>query len=141
MYIIAKLKTLLHLLFAKVLNQISAILLQVLLKMIGWNIIVLSLVIFVIHHQKMLTMISIAIIQNVDLTFLVKEIVVLAGHIQELLNSVTDFAKSTLIMEIIQNLLILNIHQIQLFNVILMVQIMMVVMEVKWLKLDNGLLM
>jgi len=34
-YINAKLKTLLHLLFAKVLNQISAILLQVLFKMIG----------------------------------------------------------------------------------------------------------
>jgi len=34
-YINAKLKILLHLLFAKVLNQISAILLQVLFKMIG----------------------------------------------------------------------------------------------------------
>lgn len=86
--------------------------------------------IFVINHQKMHTMISIAIIQNVDLTFLIKEVVVLAGHTQELLNSVTDFAKSTLILEMIQHLLILNIHQIQLLNVMLMVQIIMDVMEV-----------
>jgi len=110
-------------------------------KMIGWNIIVLSLVIIVMNQQKLNTMISIPIIQIVDLTFLIKDNVVLAGLTLELLNSVTDFAKTELMLEIIQKLLLFNIHLIQLLNVILMVQIMTGVMEVTWLKLDNGLLM
>ena len=110
-------------------------------KMIGWNKIVLSLVIIVMNQQKLNTMISIPIIQIVDLTFLIKDNVVLAGLTLELLNSVTDFAKTELMLEIIQKLLLFNIHLIQLLNVILMVQIMTDVMEVTWLKLDNGLLM
>ena len=108
-------------------------------KMIGWEQIVLSLVIIVINNQLLNTMISIALIQIVDLTFLIKEDVVLAGLTLELLNSVTDFAKTELMLEKIQKLLLFNIHLIQLLNVILMVQIIMDVMEVTWLKLDNGL--
>jgi len=91
---------------------------------------VLSLVIIVMNQQKLNTMISIPIIQIVDLTFSIKDNVVLAGLILELLNSVTDFAKTELMLEIIQKLLLFNIHLIQLLNVILMVQIMTGVMEV-----------
>ena len=90
----------------------------------------LSLVIIVMNQQKLNTMISIPIIQIVDLTFLIKDNVVLAGLTLELLNSVTDFAKTELMLEIIQQLLLFNIHLIQLLNVILMVQIMTDVMEV-----------
>lgn len=90
----------------------------------------LSLVIIVMNQQKLNTMISIPIIQIVDLTFSIKDNVVLAGLILELLNSVTDFAKTELMLEIIQKLLLFNIHLIQLLNVILMVQIMTGVMEV-----------
>ena len=86
--------------------------------------------IIVINHQKINTMISIAVIQIVDLTFLTKDNVVLAGLTLELLNSVTDFAKKELMLEIIQHLLLFNIHLIQLLNVMLMVQIIMDVMEV-----------
>lgn len=82
------------------------------------------------NHQKLNTMISIAVIQIVDLTFLIKDNVVLAGLTLELLNSVTDFAKTELMLEIIQKLLLFNIHLIQLLNVILMVQIMTDVMGV-----------
>jgi len=82
------------------------------------------------NQQKLNTMISIPIIQIVDLTFSIKDNVVLAGLILELLNSVTDFAKTELMLEIIQKLLLFNIHLIQLLNVILMVQIMTGVMEV-----------
>jgi hypothetical protein len=82
------------------------------------------------NQQKLNTMISIAVIQIVDLTFLIKDNVVLAGLTLELLNSVTDFAKTELMLEIIQNLLLFNIHLIQLLNVILMVQIMTDVMGV-----------
>jgi len=91
---------------------------------------VLSLVIIVMNQQKLNTMISIPIIQIVDLTFSIKDNVVLAGLILELLNSVTDFAKTELMLEMIQKLLLFNIHLIQLLNVILMVQIMTDVMEV-----------
>jgi len=91
---------------------------------------VLSLVIIVMNQQKLNTMISIPIIQIVDLTFSIKDNVVLAGLILELLNSVTDFAKTELMLEMIQKLLLFNIHLIQLLNVILMVQIMTGVMEV-----------
>lgn len=90
----------------------------------------LSLVIIVMNQQKLNTMISIPIIQIVDLTFSIKDNVVLAGLILELLNSVTDFAKTELMLEMIQKLLLFNIHLIQLLNVILMVQIMTDVMEV-----------
>lgn len=90
----------------------------------------LSLVIIVMNQQKLNTMISIPIIQIVDLTFSIKDNVVLAGLILELLNSVTDFAKTELMLEMIQKLLLFNIHLIQLLNVILMVQIMTGVMEV-----------
>lgn len=90
----------------------------------------LSLVIIVINNQLLNTMISIALIQIVDLTFLIKDNVVLAGLTLELLNSVTDFAKTELMLEKIQKLLLFNIHLIQLLNVILMVQIIMDVMEV-----------
>lgn len=90
----------------------------------------LSLVIIVMNQQKLNTMISIPIIQIVDLTFSIKDNVVLAGLILELLNSVTDFAKTELMLEIIQKLLLFNIHLIQLLNVILMVQIITGVMEV-----------
>ena len=86
--------------------------------------------IIVINNQLLNTMISIALIQIVDLTFLIKDNVVLAGLTLELLNSVTDFAKTELMLEIIQHLLLFNIHLIQLLNVILMVQIIMDVMEV-----------
>lgn len=82
------------------------------------------------NQQKLNTMISIPIIQIVDLTFLIKDNVVLAGLTLELLNSVTDFAKTELMLEIIQKLLLFNIHLIQLLNVILMVQIITDVMEV-----------
>ena len=129
-YINAKLKTMPQLLFAKAYHQLIAILLQMLSKMLGCNKIVLSLVIIVMNHQKLNTMISIPIIQIVDLTFLIKDNVVLAGLTLELLNSVTDFAKTELMLEIIQHLLLFNIHLIQLLNVILMVQIIMGVMEV-----------
>jgi len=112
-YTNAKLKTLPQLLFAKVYHQLIAILLQMLGKMNGCNKIALSLVIIVINHQKLNTMISIALIQIVDLTFLIKDNVVLAGLILELLNSVTDFAKTELMVEIIHNLLLFNIHLIQ----------------------------
>jgi hypothetical protein len=87
-------------------------------------------VIIVMNQQKLNTMISIAVIQIVDLTFLIKDNVVLAGLTLELLNSVTDFAKTELMLEIIQKLLLFNIHLIQLLNVILMVQIITDVMEV-----------
>lgn len=86
--------------------------------------------IIVMNQQKLNTMISIPIIQIVDLTFLIKDNVVLAGLTLELLNSVTDFAKTELMLEIIQKLLLFNIHLIQLLNVILMVQIITDVMEV-----------
>jgi hypothetical protein len=82
------------------------------------------------NQQKLNTMISIPIIQIVDLTFSIKDNVVLAGLTLELLNSVTDFAKTELMLEIIQKLLLFNIHLIQLLNVILMVQIMTDVMGV-----------
>jgi hypothetical protein len=82
------------------------------------------------NQQKLNTMISIPIIQIVDLTFSIKDNVVLAGLTLEFLNSVTDFAKTELMLEIIQNLLLFNIHLIQLLNVILMVQIMTDVMGV-----------
>ena len=61
----------------------------------------------------MITMISIVIIQIVDLTFLIKEHVVLAGLTQVLLNSVPDSAKTELMPETVLNQHLFNIHQIQ----------------------------
>jgi len=60
---------------------------------------VLILVDFVINQQKLNTMISILIIQIVDLIFLIKEHVVLAGLTLVLLNLVPDFAEIELMLE------------------------------------------
>lgn len=72
----------------------------------------LILVDFVINQQKLNTMISILIIQIVDLIFLIKEHVVLAGLTLVLLNLVPDFAEIELMLEIILNQHLFNIHQI-----------------------------
>lgn len=83
-----------------------------LFKKVGWIKIVLSLVDYVINQQKLHTMISILIMQIVDLIFLIKDNVVLAGLTLVLLHLVPDFAEIELMLEITLNQHLFNIHQI-----------------------------
>jgi len=83
------------------------------LQINGCRKIVLNLVDIVNNQKKLITMISIIIIQIVDLTFLIKDNVVLAGLTLVLLNSVPDSAKTELMPETVLNQHLFNIHQIQ----------------------------
>jgi len=83
------------------------------LQINGCRKIVLNLVDIVNNQKKLITMISIVIIQIVDLTFLIKDNVVLAGLTLVLLNSVPDSAKTELMPETVLNQHLFNIHQIQ----------------------------
>lgn len=83
------------------------------LQINGCRKIVLNLVDIVNNQKKLITMISIVIIQIVDLTFLIKDNVVLAGLTLVLLNSVPDSVKTELMPETVLNQHLFNIHQIQ----------------------------